>query len=40
MQYIHKLVYDDLSVPVEMNNPGELEPRLQKLDKESETVLR
>lgn len=40
MQYASKLVYDHSKVPQAMNNPQLLEPRLQKLDKESETILR
>ena len=40
MNYTTKQVYDHPKVPETMNNPQELEPKLQKLDKESERVLR
>ena len=40
MNYTTEQVYDHPKVPAQMNNPGELEPKLQKLDKESERVLR
>ena len=39
MRYASNLVYDHPKVPQSMNKPAELEPRLQKLDKESEAVL-
>ena len=40
MKYTDKLVYDHAYVKEHMNDPPNKEPKLQKLDKESEDVLR
>ena len=40
MSYTTKQVYDHPKVPESMNNPRYLERKLQKLDKESERVLK
>jgi len=39
MRYTAELVYDHRLVGEQMNDPVEKEPKLQKLDKESESVL-
>ena len=40
MNYTTELVYDHKKATHQMNNAGVLEPRLQKLDKVSEEILR
>lgn len=39
MTYTADLVYDDLDVPETMNQPQLLEPKVQKLNKASQSVL-